>query len=321
MSVALHENREFSSATRRGIVEAERRMKKALLMLVLLAVAIGVSGFAQGPPPPADSGAVEPGGAGPTTPQEQPPLPRLGSGRALHFFVFMGARRDWGRTVTGAPYSAEIITETTQTLSGGNRIDRKETGDVYRDSAGRTRQERTLSMIGPWVASGKPVKIVTIHDPVEGVDYVLNAAMKAAYKLPPSRHMPSGNRPESGMRPRRGEPSVPTSTESLGTKMIDGVKAEGTRKTAVIPAGKIGNEKPITIVSESWYSPELHVYILTKHDDPRFGDTTYRLVNIKLGEPPESLFRVPSGYAIRNAPPARFGQRPATRRQGSADPQ
>jgi len=36
--------------------------------------------------------------------------------------------------------------------------------------------------------------------------------------------------------------------EALGEQMIEGVRAEGTRETRTIPAGKIGNERPI----ESW---------------------------------------------------------------------
>jgi hypothetical protein len=84
--------------------------------------------------------------------------------------------------------------------------------------------------------------------------------------------------------------------ESLGTQMIEGVQAEGTRTTVTIPAGAIGNDLPIQIVSERWYSPELQTVVMTKHSDPRMGDTVYRLTNINRNEPAPSLFQAPADY-------------------------
>jgi hypothetical protein len=84
--------------------------------------------------------------------------------------------------------------------------------------------------------------------------------------------------------------------EDLGTQQIEGVSCQGRRETVTIPAGKMGNERPIEIVSESWYSPDLHTMVVRKHSDPRVGETVYRLTDIKTGEPDPSLFQVPSGY-------------------------
>jgi len=92
-------------------------------------------------------------------------------------------------------------------------------------------------------------------------------------------------------------------TEKLGTQLIEGVSAEGTRTTVTIPAGEIGNERAIEIVSERWYSPELQVVVMTKHSDPRFGETVYKLTNINRVEQPKSLFEVPPGYTVKEAPP------------------
>jgi TonB family protein len=86
--------------------------------------------------------------------------------------------------------------------------------------------------------------------------------------------------------------------ESLGKQTVEGVEAEGTRNTITIPAGTIGNERAIQIVSERWYSAELQTVVMTKHSDPRFGETTYRLTNISRGEPDHSLFELPTGYTI-----------------------
>lgn len=87
--------------------------------------------------------------------------------------------------------------------------------------------------------------------------------------------------------------------ESLGKQNIEGVEAEGTRYTITIAAGEIGNEAPISIVSETWYSSELQTVVMSKHSDPRMGENTYRLTNINRSEPPHSLFELPSDYTIK----------------------
>jgi len=119
---------------------------------------------------------------------------------------------------------------------------------------------------------------------------------------------------ERGPRGRRnGEQVV---KESLGTQMIEGVQAEGTRITKTIPVGAIGNDKAIQIVTERWYSPDLQVVVMVKHSDPWMGESTMRLTNLSRTEPAASLFAVPANYTVndRPAPPA-FGPRgggPAT---------
>jgi hypothetical protein len=87
--------------------------------------------------------------------------------------------------------------------------------------------------------------------------------------------------------------------QDLGQQTIEGVTANGSRTTTVIPAGAIGNEQPITIVSEQWFSPDLEMLVLTQHSDPRVGETTYRLTNITRSEPDRALFQVPSDYTIQ----------------------
>jgi hypothetical protein len=87
--------------------------------------------------------------------------------------------------------------------------------------------------------------------------------------------------------------------EDLGEQVIEGVAAKGTRTTTVIPAGAIGNELPITVTSEEWISLDLKVLVLTKHADPRSGETTYRLTDITRGEPDPSLFDLPAGATIK----------------------
>jgi TonB family protein len=91
---------------------------------------------------------------------------------------------------------------------------------------------------------------------------------------------------------------VSTNTERLAKQMIEGVECDGTRAVVTMPAGAIGNERPIETVNETWYSPELQMMILSKRSDPRFGESTYRVTNIVRSEPESALFQIPSEYTI-----------------------
>jgi hypothetical protein len=222
-----------------------------------------------------------------------------------------------GAVVKNAPYSAEALTETTQTLADGNRISRKTNATLYRDSEGRTRREEALGAIGPWAPNGEPSQSVFINDPVSKTNLVLDTKAKTVRKMPsPDQGFAKGKAElEDKMKvvhleagPGGGVGGVEAKLkaemeaknnvqkESLGTQMIEGVQAEGTRTTLTIPAGAIGNDLPIQVVSERWYSPELQTVVMTKHSDPRMGDTTYRLTNINRNEPAPSLFQAPADY-------------------------
>ena len=96
-------------------------------------------------------------------------------------------------------------------------------------------------------------------------------------------------------------PNPPT-VEQLGTKVVEGVQAEGTRTTLTIPAGQIGNDRPIQIVDEMWRSPELQVIVHSEHSDPRMGSTVYSLQNISRSDPSPALFQVPADYTVKDAP-------------------
>lgn len=86
--------------------------------------------------------------------------------------------------------------------------------------------------------------------------------------------------------------------ESLGKQVIEGVECTGSKETATIPAGAVGNDRAIESVTERWYSPELQLEVMTKTTDPRFGETTYRLGSIVRADQPKSLFEVPADYKV-----------------------
>jgi len=275
---------------------------------------------------------------------------------ALAYVGELGGGRE---IVKNAPYTAEAVTESVQTFGDGNRIVKRSSASLARDTLGRTRQERKRERGSS----------VYIYDPIEGKSYALNTERKTAARIPrvpvapmapmtpvaPEVPAPPAAPPPPGkatsvtrggnevhVEPGRvlvrkaganGEPAeevrvevirmaraeheqahnempMPSFTmplmprgkgerQALGTRDFEGVKAEGTRISHTIPAGAIGNEKPIVIATERWFSPELNVVVFAKTTDPRAGETTYRLTGIKRGEPPAGLFRVPEDYRMR----------------------
>ena len=95
----------------------------------------------------------------------------------------------------------------------------------------------------------------------------------------------------------------PPKVEQLGWKLIEGLQAEGTRTTITIPAGQIGNDRPIEIVDEQWRSSDLQVIVYSRHNDPRMGETVYSLVNVSRADPAASLFQVPPDYTLQEKGP------------------
>jgi len=219
--------------------------------------------------------------------------------------------------VKGQPYQAEAVTEIVQRLADGNRIKRKVSALVYRDAEGRTRRETSFAGLGPFApAEDGGAKTVFIHDPLSGVGYVLEADTKTARKLSHLPHAEAGDGaprdriffrhagpggPAAGARTFRKRLPEPV-IEPLGTQTLDGLEVEGTRTRITIPAGEIGNEKPIEMLSERWYSAELHAVVMSTHNDPRTGDSVYRLTNINRSEPDHALFEVPADYTIKEGP-------------------
>ncbi|HYL39569.1 MAG TPA: hypothetical protein VEV17_26865 [Bryobacteraceae bacterium] len=217
-------------------------------------------------------------------------------------FAFLRAEFGFaGKVVTGAPYSAQALTQFNQTLADGTHIQRSSTAAVARDSQGRTRSERNISLIGPLAAAGRqPRTTVMINDPVGGVNYVLDANSKTYRQMQaPARGLRgqhAGPPPDAPAVPRHAPAAK---TEDLGTQVIQGVSAQGTRVTRTIAAGQAGNDRPIEIVTETWIAPDLQVVVMSKTSDPRFGDSVYQLTNISRVEPDPSLFSVPSGYTVQ----------------------
>lgn len=265
----------------------------------------GIAGAQQAPPAPPHGAMIQAGPEG-----DFPPSP---FGERMELLGFAGMHV--GKVVTGAPFSAVAVSETTQTLADGNHISRKTQTNLFRDSQGRMRKEMTLSGFGPLATSGKPKSFVVINDPVAGTNFILHPDQKTAEQLgKPFGRTKEAMKNRMGHRHQEEIASGNLKKEDLGTQTIAGVNAQGTRVMRTIPAGQIGNEKPITVVRETWYSNDLQTIVMSKRSDPWSGETTYTLTNIQRAEPNASLFAVPSDYTVTQ------GRSPAGRMRGHQAP-
>lgn len=241
-----------------------------------------------------------------------------------------------GKLVKNAPYAAEALSERQHSLVDGNEIARSVKSMSYRDSAGNTRHEigdgkgEVRTVVIRNVAEG----VTYILHPQDKTATRLPARERAArmQQRELARHEHAGegrhvvmHRAEPGdavphpgpgreARALRGRAGAARAgafaerkwadsavTKELGTREIDGVKAEGKLRSYEIPAGEIGNRNAIVITDETWFSPELQLTVYSKHTDPRSGTRVHRLASLKRDEPAASLFAVPSDYTVTDA--------------------
>lgn len=243
---------------------------------------------------------------------------------AVMFEVAQGA--------TDMPFSAEMITTQVQTLADGTQITRVSKQVQMRDSQGRTRTEIYFSedaLAGD--ASGGQPMFLTIFDPVANQFIHLDPRQKLAtvsHFGPPPEPQAS---PSAAANPKartaaggvgtggaitavassappaaaqthaaRTKTEQSDTVENLGGQTIAGVYAEGRRETHVIPAGTEGNNRDITVVTETWVSPELNLDVLRRITDPRSGESTTEIKNLSRDEPAPELFAIPADYKIRS---------------------
>ena len=241
-----------------------------LVIVALVVVAVAASAQEPGPPPQPDS---------------------------PHMMEMHGPGQPGeGKTVTGIPLTAQIVVTHENTLADGNHISRKSQTTLYRDTQGRTRREVTVEAATPATASVKHVMIM-INDPVAGKRYMLDPANKTARELR-APHGP-GDHPKGPAREGLKEMlSKNVQRDQLGSKTIDGYQATGEKVTRTIAAGEIGNEKPIEVVTERWFSADLQLPVLLVHTDPMMGTATTKVTSVTRGDPDASLFQVPPEYKI-----------------------
>lgn len=196
-------------------------------------------------------------------------------------------------SLTNAAFTATVNTESVRQLADGTTITLKNHRAIARDKAGRIFQERRLLVPD----DGKHESVVTqieISDPVARKLYICIPEQRVCqleqfsapdFAPPPATEIAT-NQPGGLHR------------ENLGRQSIAGLEVTGTLETAVIESGAIGNDSPLLVKREFWYSPQLGVNLISKRQDPRFGLQNFDVSDIVLGEPDAKLFELPSGSKV-----------------------
>lgn len=269
-------------------------------------------------------------------------LGAIGSRAGRVMIQMLGPDGPNGQSVTGRPLSALQERHSLQTLGDGTRIENTDSNPFYRDEQGRTRTE--LGKSGAVTASiqdpvgGFVVTLDTVNKVAHKLPLPAGGPVWFSGAPPPGSALAAGAmvtaqsagvahleiRHEAiavggiapGLMPpppggdvfiKRIETNLPQPTsEDLGSQMINGVTAQGTRTTLTIPAGQIGNDRPIQTVNERWFSSDLQMLVKSSNSDPRFGETTYQLTNISRVAPDPSLFQIPADYTIVDDKPGTF---------------
>jgi hypothetical protein len=190
------------------------------------------------------------------------------------------------QVIVGRPFSATEERHSLQVLADGTRMESRQTNRFYRDSDGRTRVEEQ---------GGN----VTLLDPVAGFSATLDASgARVLKKATVSPLLAEQQLADLKKADRLMSNTGALRTEVLAPQMIGGVLANGTRTTTTIPMGAVGNDRPINIVTERWYSEDLQILVKSTNSDPRFGDTTYEVTGIVQGAPDPALFQLPANISV-----------------------
>jgi len=208
-------------------------------------------------------------------------------------------------SVAGAPFSAVATQQITREFTDGNRMARTvRVIHYYRDSTGRTRIEREASKQSAGAQATLQGGVDEIDDPVAGERYLLIQRTRTAevFEGRTTAHLvqppvtPPGITAYFGglvIGPKDQGWSQP---EPLGEKVIEGVRAVGTRREYTLAAGAIGNEKPIGIDIEQWFSPDLGMIVSKTGHATTGGGSSYRLEHIVQADPDPTLFTIPADY-------------------------
>jgi hypothetical protein len=210
-----------------------------------------------------------------------------------------------GAGTYSGPYTADRKITHIQELADGTTVTHETTRKEARDSSGRTYFE---SRAGLGEAQGMDTFSVT--DPVSRIYLSWNFNLKVVYvthmqepaQMPQVQPPPISSATPSAViqrpvQPMRDQPRQ--EIEKLGTRFINGIEAEGTRRTRLIPVGSEGNDRPIAVTSETWISPQLKMMVMSIDADPRSWTTTMELTDFELGEPDPTLFQVPEAYTVK----------------------
>ena len=213
-------------------------------------------------------------------------------------------------SIAGAPFSAVGTQQLARSFTDGNRMTRTvRVTHYYRDTAGRTRIEREISQQSSGAQASLQSVFIEIDDPTRAERYILDSRTRTATVLKNAiaSHLTQPPFAVPGITVRFGGLTIGpreqgwSQPQPLGEQVIEGVRVVGTRREYTLAAGAIGNEKPIGITMEQWFSPDLGMIVSKTGHATTGGDWGYRLEHIVQGDPDPSLFAIPADYTRQTA--------------------
>ena len=203
--------------------------------------------------------------------------------------------------IPNAPFTATVVTEWTSRLADGKEVTIKNHRTVARDSAGRIFQERRAFAPN---AEQTPTRLTQfeISDPSVGVQYICKPGEQVCVTRSYLRSQAVTSAATlASLPPKREASGGEANGEDLGHNTIEGLDSIGSRETTKIAAGVIGNDQPLSVIKEFWYSPQLGVNLVVNRIDPRSGTENFKVIDVNISEPDPKLFEPPSDYKVVDA--------------------
>jgi hypothetical protein len=201
--------------------------------------------------------------------------------------------------VPGVPLSAVVELESTQILADGSMNAKKTINNIARDLQGRIYNERRQWM-NPAMAEAPRLLSFHIYDPLTRLNAFLDPATHLARQVPRSGAPVDEETKTATAVPARNAVVI---EEDLGTQFMESVSVHGSRRSTTVPATFSGTGKAVVVTDETWYSEELHLDMLVKHDDPRTGQQTVTVTHVNRNEPNPTMFQIPAGYKVVDETP------------------
>jgi hypothetical protein len=204
--------------------------------------------------------------------------------------------------VPGAPFSATVEILSHENLPDGSVNTRTTTVHIARSSSGRIYNERR-QLVSTAFQGKPPLLSAHIYDPSSRLSIFFNPYERLARETilaqPPTA-------PANAVPSRTPVDDPYFKQEEIGTQPLGGLTLTGIRKSHTIPATMSGTGHEVVIVDEYWYSPDLSIYMIIKHNDPRTGEQIVAVSNVERHEPEASVFAVPPTYKVvdETPPPA-----------------
>ena len=201
--------------------------------------------------------------------------------------------------IPNAPFTATLATESVKYSADGATMTFVNERHLARGAHGRVYEER-------WYLVPKNSKVESRMNWIQ----IADPKQHTLYNCSPEKHIcdllvydPTSELSAASIRTGSGTTQNKQSSvtwEDLGNRNILGIDTVGVRRTTVTNVGVMGNDTPLTAISEYWHSPDLGINLLSMRSSPFFGKQTFTITELTAAAPDLQLFELPAGYRVRD---------------------